>query len=198
MFRTGTDKWAVFFLVVPLLEVQTVFERAQKKLGISTKVHECWRYWRHLIQLGYNLVVLPYCSSDLYQGDHLQIIGGKKSHLAVLSSKAWQINWADFSGLRTWYLWVQALVGFKPTLTTRQFKSTRLILDSFWFDKVIASWYTKDYPRVRPGRVKFQFKIYQRIVMVNLATADKPVTAQQAWYREALISGIWRGISGWS
>lgn len=166
VFRTGTDKWAVFFPGGGSAgSADEYLKRAQKKNLVSAprSPRNAGAIGEHLIQLGYNLVVLPYCSSDLYQGDHLQIIGGKEVPFrgrAIVESMVNQFK-ADFSRATDLVLVGSSAgsvgIGFNIDQFAK-FKSTRLILDSFWFDKATLSWYTKDYPRVRPGRVKFQFK----------------------------------------
>lgn len=166
VFRTGTDKWAVFFPGGGSAgSADEYLKRAQKKNFVSAprSPRNASAIGEHLIQLGYNLIVLPYCSSDLYQGDHLQIIGGKEVPFrgrAIVESMANQFK-ADFYRAKDLVLVGSSAgsvgIGFNIDLFAK-FKSTRLILDSFWFDKATLSWYTKDYPRVRPERVKFQFK----------------------------------------
>lgn len=117
---------------------------------------------RQLLTLGYSVVMIPYCSSDLYQGNHYQLIKGSQIPFkgrVILESlvKDFDQYFRNAEDLILIGSSAGAVgLGFNLDLFG-SYENTRMILDSFWFDRSTLKWYSEDYPRVRKERVQFQF-----------------------------------------
>ena len=166
VFRSGTNKWAVFFPGGGSAgSADEYLKRTKNKALVSTPQTpmNSGAIGEHLIELGYNLIALPYCSSDLFQGNHLHVIGDKEVPFRgrIIVESMVDLFASEFHNATDLVLVGSSAgavgIGFNIDQFA-QFRSTRLILDSFWFDEATLSWYTNDYPRVRSERVKFQFK----------------------------------------
>ena len=94
---------------------------------------------RDFHERGYHVIVVPYCSSDLYQGNHLHVIDGElvpfKGRIIfedIIAQHKSQFSAADsliFAGYSAGAIGL----GFNADLIA-QFEKARLILDSFWLD----------------------------------------------------------------
>lgn len=139
---------------------------------------------RQLLTLGYSVVIIPYCSSDLYQGNHYQLIKGSQIPFkgrAIMESlvKDFDQYFRNAEDLILIGSSAGAVgLGFNLDLFG-SYDNTRMILDSFWFDRSTLKWYSEDYPRVRKERVQFQFK--------NIPSHCEG-RFQNCWIRSALLN----------
>jgi len=166
VFRRNKNKWAVFFPGGGSAgSVEEYLKRRKKKYLVSTPINlqKGGSVGKHLLDLDYSLIVLPYCSSDLYQGNHVHKIEGNEIPFRgriILKSLVNDFK-SEFKTASDLVLVGSSAgsvgIGFNIDLFSK-FKYTRLILDSFWFDELTNSWYSEIYPKIKPERVNFQFK----------------------------------------
>ena len=101
---------------------------------------------RDLKKKGYNMVFIPYCTSDLYQGNHYNVIDGKKvpfrgrviveDVIRTLYDKLKNADDVIFAGASAGAVGI----GFNADLIG-QFDNARVLLDSIWFDEETVKWY---------------------------------------------------------
>ena len=94
----------------------------------------------------YNMVFIPYCSSDLYQGNHFNIVDGKEIPFKgrvivndVLDQLNEQLKEADeiiFLGYSAGAIGI----GFHAERIGR-YNNARVLVDSFWFDEETTKFY---------------------------------------------------------
>ena len=100
-------------------------------------------YWYPMVrdfhEKGYHVIAIPYCSSDLYQGNHTHLIDGIEVQFRgrvivedIITQLESQLNTADtvvFAG----YSAGSIGLGFNADLISR-FDHAHIIADSFWLD----------------------------------------------------------------
>ena len=89
---------------------------------------------------GFNVVVIPYCTSDLHQGSHVNVVAGKKVYFhgrkivedvfTQLDAKFKSSDKLIFAGYSAGAIGL----GFNSDLIA-QYKNSKVIADSFWLDK---------------------------------------------------------------
>lgn len=94
---------------------------------------------------GYNMVYIPYCTSDLYQGNHVISIDGKKVPFRgrvivedVIRALYDKLKTADdviFAGYSAGAIGI----GFHAGLIG-EFNNARVLVDGFWFDEETTKW----------------------------------------------------------
>ncbi len=140
--KTGsTNKWAV------ILPGGGLAKNANEYKNRPRRWKEPWEeqgfdfgVTRDLKKKGYNMVFIPYCTSDLYQGNHYNVIDGKEVPFRgrvvvedVIRALYDELNNADdviFAG----YSAGANGIGFHAPLIG-EFDNVRVIIDSFWYDK---------------------------------------------------------------
>jgi hypothetical protein len=95
---------------------------------------------------GYNIVFIPYCSSDVYAGNHINIIDGKKvpfrgriiveDVIKALYGKLKNADEVVFAGFSAGAIGI----GFHAQ-KIGEFDNVRVLVDSFWFDKETTKFY---------------------------------------------------------
>ena len=96
-------------------------------------------FGHHMKELGYNIVFVHYCSSDLYQGDHYHEIDGQNVPFkgrriveGVINDLTSEFNMASdiiFAGFSAGAVGL----GFNADLFAR-FENSRVLSDSLWYD----------------------------------------------------------------
>lgn len=94
----------------------------------------------------YNMVFIPYCSSDLFQGNHINLINNKEVPFkgrvifeSVIDQIYTKLKKADeiiFAGYSAGAIGI----GFNAKKIS-EFKNVRIIVDSFWFDNETKKFY---------------------------------------------------------
>lgn len=118
---------------------------------------------KHFDELGYNTVVIHYCSSDLFQGNHTHSIGGKtvsfkgrKIVEGVIKDLSPRLREAE-SVVVSGYSAGSIGLGFNADLWSK-LPNVKVISDSFWFDQAMLNFYANKYPKMRPDRIAFIYK----------------------------------------
>ncbi len=103
---------------------------------------------RDIEDKNYNMVFIPYCSSDLYQGNHFNIVDGKEIPFKgrvivndVIDQLDEQLKKADdiiFLGYSAGAIGI----GFHAE-RIGHYKNVRVLVDSFWFDEEMTKFYKK-------------------------------------------------------
>lgn len=151
--RGSTNKWAVILYG----GAGSRSADQHKKKGSSTKRPGGNHSFttgpeRDLIEKGYNMVFIHSCTNDGYQGNHYNVIDGKKVPFRgrvvvedVIRALYDELNNADeviFAG----YSSGAGAIGFHAPLIG-EFDNVRVIIDSFWYSKA-------DLDHVRPSMLK--------------------------------------------
>ncbi len=140
--KTGsTNKWAV---ILPGGEVaRSADDYKNRKSKYKQPGGERFfkeGFERDLKEKGYNMVFIPYCTSDVYQGNHYNLIDGKEVPFRgrvvvedVIRALYDELNNADEVIFAGWSAGAIA-IGFHAPLIG-EFDNVRVIIDGFWYDK---------------------------------------------------------------
>lgn len=140
--KSGSKDWFVYFQgggVAPTSEAY----KNRKLEQTQPKDNENFGSWYPIvddfINKGFNVVVIPYCTSDLHQGSHVNIVDGKDVYFhgrkiiedifAQLDDEFKSANELVFAG----YSAGAVALGFNADLIAN-YDNPKLIVDSFWLD----------------------------------------------------------------
>jgi hypothetical protein len=146
-----SDKWVVFFEGGGFAASPGQYRsRVKENNGYLVKPEDnananAGAFVEHMRELGYNIVWVHYCSSDLYQGDHYHEIDGKQvpfkgrrivqgliDDLRIKLNAASDIIFAGFSA-------GSVALGYNADLFA-QFENSRVLSDSWWSDTRRQEW----------------------------------------------------------
>ena len=140
--KSGSKDWFVYFQgggVAATAEAYKNRQSGQKQ----PKENENFGSWYPIVDdfmnKGFNIVVIPYCTSDLHQGSHVNIVDGKNVYFhgrkiiedifAQLDDEFKSANELVFAG----YSAGAIALGFNADLIAN-YDNPKLIVDSFWLD----------------------------------------------------------------
>jgi len=99
---------------------------------------------------GYNILYLPYCSSDIWQGNHEHEINGEVVQFrgrAIIENVAAEMSKELFAADEVVFIGYSAGaigLGFNSDLISKleqRIPMVRVVVDSFWFDVATKDWY---------------------------------------------------------
>lgn len=148
----GSNKWAIILPGGGVVTSPDQYENREKRFTTADKVSKGFgeAIEKDLKDRDYNIVYIPYCSSDIWQGNHEHVINGKTVQFrgrAIVEDVAREMSKELFSAEEVVYVGYSAGaigLGFNSDLISQVEKnvpSVKVIVDSFWFDSATKDWY---------------------------------------------------------
>lgn len=147
----GSNKWAVVLMGGGLARNPDEYrDRVKNQPRFVTAQKSAYTGGQgiqdHLIENGYNMIFVPYCSNDLWAGNHSHKIDGKTVQFrgraiieSIFEEMADEFKNAD-ELLVAGYSAGAIGIGFNADLIG-QYGNARVVPDGFWFDKATKSFY---------------------------------------------------------
>ena len=158
--KSGSKDWFVYLEgggVAPTPESYKKRQSGQKQPKDNDNYGNWFPIVDDFINKGFNVVVVPYCTSDLHQGSHINLVDGKKVYFhgrkivedifRQLDDDFKSANQLVFAG----YSAGAVGLGFNADLIA-QYDNPKIIVDSFWLDtesrRVRDGWINGPWPAI--------------------------------------------------
>lgn len=158
--KTGSNDWFVYLEgggVAPTPESYRKRESWQKQPKDNDNYGNWFPIVEDFINKGFNVVVIPYCTSDLHQGSHINVVDGEKVYFhgrkivedvfSQMDGDFKSANQLVFAGYSAGAIGL----GFNADLIA-QYDNPKIIVDSFWLDtesrRVRDGWVNGPWPAI--------------------------------------------------
>lgn len=161
----GHKNWMVMFQGGGIAGNPDEYKNRDNQFKTKARGPHDGQYWaisKDMMSKGYNFVFIPYCSSDLFQGNHTHKISGKTVHFKgrVIVENIFEMMDSEFSQADKLIVYGYSAgaigLGFNADIFAKY--DPYVIPDGFFFDKKTHNWYANVYGPKQKQRLSWIYK----------------------------------------